>query len=432
MPLNTAALANKHTLHKYLAWRLGMIAVLFGVTTSAALWFYGIEQLEHDAVTQAQKVAQTLILDHKKTLQIIDQENQTLDQSKTTLLEWSNRRIDQTFTFVEIYNAEGEEIVVAQSSDPFARHLAESRDHLNPKVEAQYIPHLEKNTLYVQTFTPLKLGENNRIIGYLELMYTYPPQLLKRQREYLIEAVIAVIFSILLTALVIYPILLRLIKVVNRQKQDILKGNLEMMTILGSAISKRDSDTDAHNFRVTLYAIALAESMNLPLNQRQNLLKGAFVHDIGKIAISDTVLLKPGRLTSDEFSVMKTHVNEGLDIIHNSSWLKGAWDVVAFHHEKVDGSGYPNGFSGENIPINAKIFALADVFDALTSKRPYKKPMPLEKALGILQEGRGQHFDPSLTDQFLQLAPVLYQRYYGLERKELENHLNHIIERYFL
>ncbi|KUJ72338.1 hypothetical protein AVO41_00540 [Thiomicrospira sp. WB1] len=137
------------------------------------------------------------------------------------------------------------------------------------------------------------------------MMYTYPPQLLKRQREYLLEAVIAVIIGILLTALVLYPLLVKLLQVVNQQKRTILKGNLEMMTLLGSAISKRDSDTDAHNFRVTLYAIALAEAHELPLSQRRALLKGAFVHDIGKIAISDTVLLKPGRLTADEFAIMK-------------------------------------------------------------------------------------------------------------------------------
>ncbi|MDR9499043.1 MAG: HD-GYP domain-containing protein [Hydrogenovibrio sp.] len=432
MSMNTAAFESRQALHKFLALRLGLIAVVFGLITSASLWFYGIELLEHDAVEKAQEVAQELISEHRTTLEMLDQSRQTPEQSQKTLLDWSNQQIDQTFTFIEIYNAAGEEIVVAQSSDPFARHLAESREHLNPKVEAQYKPHFEKNTLFVQTFTPLELGQDNRIIGYLELMYTYPPQLLKRQHEYLIEAVIAVVISILLTALVLYPILLRLINVVNQQKHAILKGNLEMMTLLGSAISKRDSDTDAHNFRVTLYAIALAESVDLPLNERQALLKGAFVHDIGKIAISDTILLKPGPLNDEEFSIMKTHVSEGLDIIHSASWLQEGRDVVAFHHEKVDGSGYPNGLARNHIPINARIFALADVFDALTSKRPYKEPMPLQKALTILREGRGNHFDPALTDAFLQLAPDLYRNYYGLARRELEQRLNHIVKRYFL
>ena len=438
MSMNTAVFESRQALHKFLALRLGLIAVVLGLITSASLWFYGIEQLEHDAVKQARTVAQTLISDHKETLKVLDvkeqggQEEPAAEQAQKTLLEWSNQQINQTFTFIEIYNAEGEEIVVAQSSDPFARHLAESRDHLNPKVESQYKPYFEKGTLFVQTFTPLKFGQDDRIIGYLELMYTYPPQLLKRQKEYLIEAVITVVISILLTALVLYPILLRLFNVVNQQKHAILKGNLEMMSLLGSAISKRDSDTDAHNFRVTLYAIALAESVDLPLNERQALLKGAFVHDIGKIAISDTILLKPGPLNDEEFSIMKTHVSEGLDIIHSASWLQEGRDVVAFHHEKVDGSGYPNGLARNHIPINARIFALADVFDALTSKRPYKEPMPLQKALGILREGRGKHFDPALTDAFLQLAPDLYRNYYGLERQALEQRLNHIVKRYFL
>lgn len=425
-------LESRQALHRYLASRLGIISLVFGIVTSSSLWLYGIEQLEHDAVAQAHEVAQKLISDHKKTLEMIDQNGRTSEKSKESLQAWSSEHISQTFTFIEIYNADGEEIVVAQSSDSFAKKLAESRHHLNPKIESQYIPHFERGTLFVQTFTPLKLGEEGRIIGYLEMMYTYPPQLLKRQKEYLVEAVIAVIVGILFTALALYPLLLRMLRVVNKQKYDILKGNLEMMTLLGSAISKRDSDTDAHNFRVTLYAIALADAIGLSLSQRQALLKGAFVHDIGKIAISDNVLLKPDKLTDEEFAIMKTHVTEGLDIIHSSSWLKEARDVVAYHHEKVDGSGYPHGLANEHIPLNARIFALADVFDALTSKRPYKEPLPLEKALEIIKAGKSHHFDAELTDQFMQLAPSLYKAYYGLSREELESHLTKIINGIFL
>ncbi|KUJ72339.1 hypothetical protein [Thiomicrospira sp. WB1] len=142
--MNPDVLNNRTALHGYLAWRLGLIAIIFGALTSMALWFYGIEQLEHDAVEQAQEVAQSLIKDHQSTLKMLDQDQSLSEQSRQTLLRWSNQQINPTFTFIEVYNADGEEIVVAQSSDPFARHLAESRDHLNPKVESQYKPYFEK------------------------------------------------------------------------------------------------------------------------------------------------------------------------------------------------------------------------------------------------------------------------------------------------
>jgi HD-GYP domain-containing protein (c-di-GMP phosphodiesterase class II) len=163
----------------------------------------------------------------------------------------------------------------------------------------------------------------------------------------------------------------------------------------------------------------------------QSLVKGAFLHDVGKIGIPDNILLKPGRLDETEFSVMKTHVDKGLDIVSRSSWLRDAIAVAGSHHEKYAGGGYPQGLRGADIPITARIFAVADVFDALTSERPYKKPLPFEETMEILEQGRGSHFDPQVLDAFNTVARELYDRYGGHEGDDLRRELVALVERCF-
>jgi len=175
----------------------------------------------------------------------------------------------------------------------------------------------------------------------------------------------------------------------------------------------------------------LAEAIQLSEADCRELIKGAFVHDIGKIAIPDAILLKPGKLDDDEFAIMKTHVSEGADIVREVKWLQKAQDVVLYHHEKYDGSGYLKGLKGEAIPLMARIFAIVDVFDALSSKRPYKDPFPIEKTLSILQESSGSHFDPNLVKVFLPLAPALLSRYGGMSREALKQALIEEVNRYF-
>ena len=212
---------------------------------------------------------------------------------------------------------------------------------------------------------------------------------------------------------------------------DLLNSNLETIEVLGSAIAKRDSDTDAHNYRVTVYAVRLAEAVGLEQKKIRGLIKGAFLHDVGKIGVRDSILLKPGRLDRDEYEIMKTHVKHGLDIVKRSAWLNDATDVVGYHHEKFNGEGYFENLAGEKIPIAARIFAIADVFDALTSERPYKKAFSLEQAISILKEGKETHFDPQLLDAFIDIAPDLYKDFSGREDKGLREYMESIRYKYF-
>lgn len=212
---------------------------------------------------------------------------------------------------------------------------------------------------------------------------------------------------------------------------QLLNANVGMLEVLGSAIAKRDSDTSAHNYRVCIYSIHIGKVLGLPDNNLRSLIKGAFLHDIGKIAISDTILLKPGGLDDREYAIIKTHVLHGSEIIKAYSWLSDAHDVVLHHHEKYNGNGYPDGLRAEQIPLNARIFAVADVFDALTSKRPYKEPYEVDYALKIMRNDVGSHFDPELFDLFSKDAQTVYEQIAGLSEIQLENTLHTIMQDYF-
>ncbi|BCK86799.1 hypothetical protein MIZ01_0565 [Sideroxyarcus emersonii] len=250
--------------------------------------------------------------------------------------------------------------------------------------------------------------DHEQTIGYIKGIFVPSPKteadiLRAGQRA----SLLAVLF-VLITALIIYPVIRGLIVKLEMQATQLAYANFDTIKVLGSAVAKRDRDTDAHNYRVTVYSIRLAETVGLDETAIRSLIKGAFLHDVGKIAIRDSVLLKSGSLDQNEFAEMKSHVQQGLEILGNSEWLADAVQVVGCHHEKYDGSGYPNGLAGEAIPITARIFAVADVFDALTSRRPYRKAVTPGEAWEILHQGAGQHFDPALVTAFEPLVQSLF------------------------
>ncbi len=284
--------------------------------------------------------------------------------------------------------------------------------------------------IYVLIVTPLKTAARETA-GYFEGVYKVSPQTMAEFKNRIFLSLLQVVVIIFFTTLTIYPIVLTLNRGLIRRTGELFQANIGMLKVLGSAIAKRDSDTNLHNHRVTIYAVRLAEAVGLKRESVAGLIKGSFLHDVGKIAISDRILLKPGKLTDEEREIMKTHVNHGMDIIGSYGWLKDALDVVRRHHEKFDGTGYPAGLRGGEIPIAARIFPLADVFDALTSRRPYKEPIPLEKAVQIIKDSSGSFFDPSLVDAFIGMAGALHAEIGEAEDALLERKLDGLIDRYF-
>lgn len=178
----------------------------------------------------------------------------------------------------------------------------------------------------------------------------------------------------------------------------------ETITRLARAAEFRDPETGAHIQRMSHYAALIARRMGCDAEFSDAIMQAAPMHDVGKLGIPDQILLKAGRLTADEFAIMKRHPSIGHDILKDSSSriVQLGAQIALTHHEKFDGSGYPGGLAGDTIPLSGRIVAVADVFDALTSERPYKPSWPFDKAIALLRSGRGSHFEPACVDAFLQ------------------------------
>ncbi|MCF8178983.1 MAG: two-component system response regulator [Sulfuritalea sp.] len=206
---------------------------------------------------------------------------------------------------------------------------------------------------------------------------------------------------------------------IRRRTEELRISQEVTMVALASLAETRDNETGNHILRTQHYVLALARHLNgharfssaLDDEFIDRLFKAAPLHDIGKVGIPDRILLKPGRLDAEEFEIMKTHATLGHDAIENAQrrvgvsvpLLEVAKEIALSHHEKWDGSGYPEGLAGEAIPLSARLMAVADVYDALVSRRAYKEPMSHEQAAKIVVAGRGQHFDPDITDAFFAL-----------------------------
>lgn len=190
---------------------------------------------------------------------------------------------------------------------------------------------------------------------------------------------------------------------VRKATETIRAREQESIERLAAAAEYRDPETGAHIQRMSRYARLIAEQLGLPERDCDLIQRAAPMHDIGKVGIPDRVLLKPGRLDADELAIMRRHAEYGYRILANSGseLLQLAATVAWTHHEKWDGSGYPRGLKGEAIPLVGRIVAVADVFDALTSSRPYKPAWPLERALDMLRSEAGRHFDPACVEALL-------------------------------
>jgi HD-GYP domain-containing protein (c-di-GMP phosphodiesterase class II) len=349
------------------------------------------------------------------------------------LVELAQKLIDQHFLVVELYDHNKQLMFEAiRSGQELAEHGIDRYRHRFPlQGEFSHELHFIQDKLLLVILVPLK-SPQDALSGYFEGIYQVDRQTLTIIKDDLLRSLLFVTISITFTTLLMYPIVLMLNRGLIKLSGDLLKGNLELMNVLGCAIAERDSDTNSHNYRVTFYALRLGEAIGLSRENIHDLIAGAFLHDVGKIGIRDSILLKPEKLTPDEFEIMKTHVTLGVEILSKSTWFGGARDVVECHHEKFDGSGYLQGLKGEAIPLNARIFAIVDVFDALTSKRPYKEPWMVDAAIATLNQGRGSHFDPQLLSTFEVIAPRLYQEMNGFEEDQLEAKLQDLIADYFL
>ena len=190
---------------------------------------------------------------------------------------------------------------------------------------------------------------------------------------------------------------------------------------LGDALDLKDKETEGHSRRVTAFTIAIARAMGLAGDQIRIIARGAFLHDIGKMAIPDDILRKPGKLTPDQTTIMREHCYKGYQIVKKIPFLQDACDIIYSHQERFDGSGYPRGLRGTEIPLGARIFAVADTLDAITSDRPYRSRQSDEAARKEIEEWSGRQFDPEVVKIFLAMPENIWEDL----RKQIGNQAQH-------
>jgi len=412
------------TFNRRAANRIGAVSLVLAILTSLVGWFAAQESAEEATVALAIEESQRL-LRHFDALHL------DTETSRAQAATAAQAIVGGLFDIAEIYDAAG-------------RKLAEATTEVGEAIEAQLPSHArplpteaayESQTLpdgrwALRVFVPLasleKPGE-----GFFEGVRVIPAW----QQEQILQNALATAAlaacAALLCGVAIYPVVVHLSRENERKAHEVLDSHIAMMEALGRAIAKRDSDTGIHNYRVAWTATRIAERMGFQKAAMQSLIAGSFLHDVGKIGIPDAILLKPGRLDEDEMAIMRTHVTLGEEIVKGMGWLDGAHEVVAAHHEKWDGSGYPRGLAGKQIPLAARIFAVADVFDALCSRRPYKAPMSFGHARAIVERDSGRHFDPAVVAVFREIAPQIHATLSQCDEASLRRQLTDAIRKNF-
>ncbi len=389
------------------ALRIALVTLILAAIASPLAWFVARESTESSIVALAMEESRRLLRHHDAIiLSGANAEVHAKGAAKTI--------VGGLFDIAEIYNPQGQKLAEAMTDSgseveallpkhPAPAYLASSYESI----------HLNSDRWLIRVFVPLRdieQSETAPITGYFEGVRVIPPWQKKQIFDSSLRVALMVGLASVLCGLTLYPVVVYLSADNERKTREVLDLHLSMMEALGRAIAKRDSDTGAHNYRVAWMATRVAEALGLSGARMQALIAGSFLHDVGKIGIPDAILLKPGKLTEHEFTVMRTHVHQGEEIVVGVGWLDGANAVVSGHHEKWDGSGYPRGLTGGAIPLEARIFSVVDVFDALCSKRPYKEPMGFDEAITILSRGSGTHFDPAVLQVFIPMAREIFER----------------------
>jgi HD-GYP domain-containing protein (c-di-GMP phosphodiesterase class II) len=427
---------NPRTVHRKLVVRISVTACIIALLFGFGAWHYEKKDIGEEILLRAENGFKIL---NNQIRNFFDDPNglkPSTIQHKLVQMMSERRMINLgMFVWIGIYDLDGKRI--AKVRDDTYEHI-ESVEKLAGKLQDHILIHRHlkfevidlKGMPYVRIISPIK-NSLNELSAYGETVFAVSSDTLEGLRKRAINSALLAMFVVIMTTALLYPVIINLLNRVSSLSERLFEANLEILKVLGSAVAKRDSDTDAHNYRVTIISVKLAERCGLPSRDIRRLIKGAFLHDVGKIGIEDEILHKPGPLTEDEFQLMKKHVAYGIDIVDKAEWIKEAVDVVGYHHEKYDGSGYDSGIEGGGVPKIARIFAIADVFDALSSRRPYKEPYSFDETMDIIRAGRGTHFDPSLVDTFESMARSVYEDYAGKEDEQLQEKLKMILEKYF-
>jgi len=417
-----------NTFQKRAAMRISAVTLLMAMVASPVAWFVAREKAEESIVSLAIEESDGFL--HR--FGAINLNGPDAAQHATLAADSISGGL---FDIAEIYNGQAVKLAESMNQDgtavePLLPH------HVPPHYTKSSYESIKLNNDFwiIRVFVPLRTSAKDLsqpITGYFEGVRVMPAW----EKDELFNSALTVALMVGLAALLcgamLYPVVVHLSTDNERKAREVLDSHISMMEALGRAIAKRDSDTGAHNYRVAWIAASIAERMGVAGSAMQALIAGSFLHDVGKIGIPDAILLKPGKLDDTEFVIMRTHVNQGEEIVTGMGWLDGANAVVAAHHEKWNGAGYPRQLKGEDIPLSARIFAVADVFDALCSKRPYKEPMGFDATMAILEKDTGSHFDPAVMAVFRPMARATFDRLANISEADARQLLEDRVRKHF-
>lgn len=405
---------------------IALVSIVLAIAASTAAWFVAQENAEHATV-------QLAVEESRRMIGQFDLADLNGPDGEAIATRAAGALVGGLFEIAEVYDRDGR--LLAEWSTPAGERLeSQIDDHgsvlsQEPSYQTVYPP---DGRWVLRVTVPLFEGASTDTpIAYFEGVRLVPDWQRQNMLDTTLAAALMAALAAIACGLVIYPIVVHLNNENDRKSRDLLASHIALLEAMGKAVAKRDSDTGDHNYRVTDIAMTIGERVGLSKRPMRALLSGALLHDVGKIGVPDRILLKPGKLDQQEMALMRSHVPQGEDIVHGIPSLAEARDVIAYHHEKWDGSGYPRGLAGEEIPLNARIFAVADVFDALCSPRPYKDAMPFETAWGIIRDDAGSHFDPQVVDAFRPVARRLHQLHFGGHGGRSRQLLERDIRRYF-
>ena len=289
---------------------------------------------------------------------------------------------------------------------------------------------MSNKRVYLKISTPVKTPENGTVIGYISGIYRLTPADTKSAVYRIIMTCGIGLSAVMVCGFLCYLGFLLLNNSIIRSVGELNRANAFLLRKLATALAKSDVMDAGHGLRLLIYAISLAEKVSLPRSHMRSLILGGFLHDLEMVPISHAILSKPGTLTKDEYNAIKLHPKNGAESIQKIKWLNSAGPIIKSHHEKYDGSGYPAGIKQEKIPTAARIIAIADTFDALTSRRPYRVPLSPEDALVLMDRESGSHFDPVMLSAFGQIALELHTTVSGRNEKELTRRLDTLLKKY--
>ena len=422
-------LINVLSFNQKLALRISIISIVTAVILGGISWYLAFNRSEDLTKGLTIEAAQHLTDRNSPFTHSITIMDEEASQASTNLVKFG------IFDLVQIYDANFK--ILGSYTDELNDSVnlyskAKQAQEIGLRTTKQNFYNLPSGERVVVTLAPLYLNadQNNRIIGYLETVRVVPQWRETQILDEALEDAVMVVLAVLICGGILYPAITGLNKEKVLKADKLYKSNIQLMKSLGEAVAKRDAQTGIHNYRVTLIAIKLAEAVNITPEQMEPIIIGSLLHDIGKISIPDAILLKPGKLSPEEMEIIKTHVTQGESMIKGRTLLHDGYPIISAHHEKWDGTGYPRGLENTKIPLSARIFAVADVFDSLCSQRPYKEMMSYEEAIEIITSGSGTHFDPQIVKAFLGIAKLVHTEISSLNEEQIQAKLDPIIDSY--